>query len=100
MPGLLLHCEFEFPLGVFEGTLLAQHLGPGLLRLAQLRAVGGEKFLQVSELPIPFTKIIRQSKTRLLCFALGDAGAFGFRPGRDLFVDSFARLGAFGLRLL
>ena len=84
---LFLYGELDLALGVFELTLLAQHIGLGLLGFGELRVVRGQHLLQFRKLPVPLTEIIRQRETRLLCLGVGDGGAFGPQLRRDLFVD-------------
>jgi hypothetical protein len=98
-PAPFLYGQLDFAFGVFEFTLLAQHIGLGLLGLGKLRIVRGEHLLQIRKLAVALAEIVRERKTRLFCLRFGDGGALGPQLGRDLFIDGFARLGEVVLRL-
>ena len=96
---LFLYGQLDLALGVFELTLLAQHIGLGLLGFGELRVVRGEHLLQVRKLPVALAQIIGQRQTGLLRLGVGDGRAFGAQLVGHLVVDALAGLGEVILRL-
>ena len=66
---LLLDREFDLALGDVEFTLLAEHLGLGLLSFGKLGVVRGEQVLQLGKLPIPTAEIVGRAKRALFASA-------------------------------